>query len=561
MKEITSLFVLLLIGLLGNQCHQERSQIDLLLVNGNVYQNGSFHSTDIAVRGESIVEIGHNLSEKFSAEKEIDATDAFILPGLIDAHAHLQGVGQTVKNLNFLKDTSWQQLLDKVEEKVATTDKGTWILGRGWHQEKWLDSPEIVVEGFPSHEQLSAISPDHPVLLSHASGHGILVNAKAMELAGVSAATESPQGGYIVKDKNGNPIGVFHENAEQLITSVHRRSQESMTEEEKMAEWNEVIALAQHQFAKNGITAVHDAGIPLQNAFLFQNLASNNELQIRLYSMLSQNGLAKATEEEIKQLRDFEHSHYSCGAVKAYVDGALGSRGAWLLEDYSDMPGYRGENVTPVEQLRETARRCKENGLQLAIHAIGDRGNREVLDIFEDVMADELATARWRIEHAQHLHPQEIERMGNLNVLASMQTVHCTSDAPYVEKRLGEHRAEEGAYVWQKLLEHNVHIANGTDAPVERVNPFENIYSAVTRKSANGEAFYPEQKLTRQQAIDSYTKWNAYAAFQEEAKGSIEVGKLADFTIVDRNLLTCDEEDIPETKVLYTIVGGEIVFE
>ena len=558
MKSI--LIGVLLVVFIG--CESEtKESIDLLLLNGHVYQNGNFEAVDIAVQGDSIIAVANNLQEIYKAKKTINAENSYILPGLVDAHAHLQGVGQAANNLNFLQDTSWQQLLNKVEQKVAQAEQGEWILGRGWHQEKWTDKPTKVFEGFPSHEQLSAISPNNPVLLSHASGHGILANAKAMELAGISGETQSPIGGYIVKNESGMPIGVFHENAEQLITKVYEQSRASMTAEEQMQEWENVISLAQEQFAKNGVTGVHDAGIPLQNAFLFKDLAEQGDLKIRLYSMLAQADVVKATTEQIQELKDFEHPLYSCRAVKAYADGALGSRGAWLLQDYSDMPGYRGENVTPIDSLRLTAEICKQNGLQLAIHAIGDRGNREVLNIFENVMGGELETARWRIEHAQHLHPQEIERLGRLNVIASMQTVHCTSDAPYVEDRLGEQRAEEGAYVWQTLLANNVHIANGTDAPVERVNPFENMYSAVTRKTANGEAFYPNQTLSRQQAIDSYTIWNAYASFQEDKKGSVEVGKWADFTIVDRNLLTCDEEDIATTKVKYTIVGGDIVFE
>ena len=240
----------------------------------------------------------------------------------------------------------------------------------------------------------------------------------------------------------------------------------------------------------------------------------------------------------------------------------MGSRGAWLIEDYSDMPGYRGENVTPIKNLKKTAEISKELGLQLCIHAIGDRGNREVISVFEEVMGNDLSESRWRIEHAQHLNPEDIERIASLDILASMQTVHCTSDAPYVVKRLGEKRAEEGAYVWQTLLKKNVHIANGTDAPIERINPFENLYAAITRKRMDtGLEFYPNQKLSRKKALEIYTQGNAYSAFEEGWKGKIKEGFVADIVILDRNLLACAEDEIPSTKVLFTIVDGKVKYK
>lgn len=272
-----------------------------------------------------------------------------------------------------------------------------------------------------------------------------------------------------------------------------------------------------------------------------------------------QNTPLQTLREHIESTR--ENRFFTNTAVKAFVDGALGSRGAWLIEDYSDLPGYRGENVTPFESLEKTAEIAKELDVQVCIHAIGDRGNREVIDVFEKVAGDEIGERRWRIEHAQHLNPTDIDRIADLNIIASMQTVHCTSDAPYAVKRLGEKRIEEGAYVWQTLLNKNVHIANGTDAPIERINPFENLYAAVTRKRLdNNEAFYPNQKMSRKKALEIYTQANAFAGFQEDWKGKIEKGYVADIVILDTNLLTCEERDIPNTKVLYTLVDGQIKY-
>ena len=553
---------LFLLGALVACNTQQSEPVDLLITNGEVYFSDKNPQTiDIAVRGDSIIAIGKKLNSKYTATKQIDANGLFVMPGFVDAHAHFYGIGNTMQNLNLLGGTTWSDLLKQVEEKAKETKDGEWILGRGWHQDKWTDQPLKTIDGYPAHDELSQISLDNPVMLSHASGHGILVNQKAMNLAGITANTVSPEGGVIVKDSHGEPIGIFQENAEQLIRQAYEKSLANQSEKEKNESWLKTIEAAQNHCLENGLTGLHDAGISLQDARQFEHLANAGILNMRIYAMLSDRELQNASQSDINYLKQINHKNFSCKAVKAYMDGALGSRGAWLIEDYTDMPGYKGENVTPLESLANTAKICADNDLQLCIHAIGDRGNREVLNIFENTLQQNLANARWRVEHAQHLHPNEIKKMGDLGVIASMQTVHCTSDAPYVPDRLGDERAEQGAYVWQSLLENNVHIANGTDAPVEKVNPFENIYAAVTRQPKSSEkAFYPNQNLSRKQAIDSYTIWNAYASFSEKKKGSIEVGKLADFTIVDRNLLTCPVEDIEGTNVAYTIVGGKVLY-
>lgn len=530
--------------------------------------NGSTEPMDILIKDGEILELVPNpdlkLTENSSHEaKVIDANGNFVMPGFIDAHAHFIALGKNKSNLDFLATKSWEEIVDMVKEKATELPKGEWIVGRGWHQEKWPNLPSKMIEGFPIHEALSTVSPDHPVMLTHASGHGLIANAKAMELANINSNSKSPEGGVILFDKDGQPTGVFQENAMDLISRVYAENQKQKTEEDLAKEWLNYLRLAEEECLSQGITTVHDASISFDDALKFKDLANKDKLNVRLYSMLSdhalQNTPLQTLREHIESTR--ENRFFTNTAVKAFVDGALGSRGAWLIEDYSDLPGYKGENVTPFESLEKTAEIAKELDVQVCIHAIGDRGNREVIDVFEKVAGDEIGERRWRIEHAQHLNPTDIDRIADLNIIASMQTVHCTSDAPYAVKRLGEKRIEEGAYVWQTLLNKNVHIANGTDAPIERINPFENLYAAVTRKRLdNNEAFYPNQKMSRKKALEIYTQANAFAEFQEDWKGKIEKGYVADIVILDTNLLTCNEADIPKTKVLYTLVDGQVKY-
>ncbi len=542
-------------------CNSGGKQTGLLIDNGMVYlPDGSARVADILIVNDRIKKVAPQIDGQF--EQVIHAEGQFIMPGLIDAHAHFEGIGESKANLNLLSVPSWKQTLQLVKEQVENTPEGEWIIGRGWHQDKWTDMPEKMVAGNPVHDELSAISPNHPIMLDHASGHGILVNKKAMELAGITKETIAPEGGFIIKDEQGIPTGVFQENAENLVKDVYRSKLNGRSDAEIHQDWKRKVELAEEECLQYGITSLHDAGIQKQQTIWYQEMVDAGDLDVRIYSMISDYALTDFTMEELEDLKELNSDFFQCRAIKAYMDGALGSRGAWLLEDYHDQPGYRGENVTAIDDLKSTATLAHKLGFQLCIHAIGDRGNREVIDVFEQEMGDELATSRWRIEHAQHLHPNEIDRIGALHILASMQTVHCTSDSPFVEKRLGQQRAEEGAYVWQSLLANDVRIANGTDSPVESVNPFENMYAAVTRKrKGESEAFYGDQKLTRQQALNSYTIWNAYAAFQEEIKGSVEEGKLADLVILDTNLLTCTDEEILDVKVLKTIVGGEVKYE
>ncbi|MFQ6108634.1 MAG: amidohydrolase [Candidatus Aminicenantales bacterium] len=493
----------------------------------------------------------------------IDLEGKLAIPGFIDAHAHFTSIGQAKMRLDLTKVRNWDEIVAMVKEAVEKAQLGEWILGRGWHQEKWDKTPEPNVDGLPFHLSLSKVSPDNPVLLTHASGHSSFANAKAMDLAGITNKTPDPEGGEIVRDAKGNPIGVFRETAQGLLRRALSTSLEKRTPEQRKAERRKAVELAIEECLSKGITSVHDAGSSFETIDLFKEFAQEEKLGLRLYVMI------RVGNELLKQrLSDYRiiglgNNHLTVRSIKRAIDGALGAHGAWLLEPYSDLRSSVGLNTTPIDDLRETADIAITNEFQLCVHAIGDRGNRETLNIFEEAFKahPEKKDLRWRIEHAQHLHPNDIPRFGELRVVASMQGIHCTSDGPWVIKRLGEKRAEEGAYVWQKLMKSGAIICNGTDAPVEDVDPIPCFYATVTRRLKDGTVFYPDQRMSREEALRSYTLNGAYAAFQEDILGSLTPGKLADITILSKDIMSVPEEEILETEVLYTIVGGKILYE
>ena len=409
------------------------------------------------------------------------------------------------------------------------------------------------------HQSLSQATPEHPVLLFHASGHALFANAQAMKLAGISSETQSPAGGHIVKDKMGNPSGIFEENAMNLITDIYNKDLNAQPEAQKQALFDEQVKLASEACLRQGITSFQDAGSTFEEIQRYKTAAQSNNLPVRLWIMLLQ-----PTSDRFSQIKQTitinqGNHHLTVNAIKAYFDGALGSYGAWLLDSYTDKPNFTGQNTTPIDTITALANVAQKEGMQFCVHAIGDRANRTVLDIFQQHANRD---NRWRIEHAQHIDSIDIPRFGTLGIIPSMQAIHCTSDAPFVEKRLGPQRARIGAYPWRALLDSGAHLANGTDTPVEDVNPFHCLFAAVTRRRADTNfTFYPEQKMTRKEALLSYTAWNAYAAKEEQWKGSITPGKLADIVILNNNLLNCPDETILQTKPLFTMVGGKILFK
>jgi predicted amidohydrolase YtcJ len=519
----------------------------------------------LAARGDRIVALGTDEEiQRFvgPSTQVIDLAGQTAIPGFIEGHGHFTGLGQSRMVIDLMDTTSFEQIVEQVAEAVKTAKPGDWIQGRGWHQEKWTSVPSPNVEGFPYHDALSKVSPDNPVVLEHASGHASFANGKAMELAGVTSRTPSPPGGDIIKDKAGRPIGVFRETAAGLIDKALDAWQAAKTPEQRDADMQRAIELATEEAFSKGVTSFQDAGANLAGVARYKQAASEGKLGIRLWVMVRDSnerlreGLAR---EKVVGMAD---NHLTVAAIKVTADGALGSRGAWLLEPYADSPGSTGLNTTPMASIEETAKIAIDTGTQLAIHAIGDRANREVLNVYEAAFKanPDKKDLRWRIEHAQHISAADIPRFGQLGVVASMQGIHCTSDAPYVLARLGPARAEEGAYVWQKLMKSGAIVSNGTDVPVERIDPLASYYATVTRKTKDGTVFYGDQKMSREDALKSYT-WNAaYAAKEESLKGSLAVGKLADITVLSKDILTIPDDEILTTKVTRTIVGGKVVY-
>jgi predicted amidohydrolase YtcJ len=531
---------------------------DLVLLNGNIITvdvaGTEVHA--LASKAGRIVALGSEADiESFigPGTEVINLEGRTAIPGFIEGHAHYMRLGETKLELNLVDLSSWDDVVALVESAVAEAEPGQVISGSGWHQEKWSVRPDPNVNGMPFHDALSAISPDNPVLLGHSSGHATFANARAMEIARVTGATPDPEGGEIVRGPDGSPTGAFRETASRLL----RPAADGAPDPEP----RRVALLAQEEAFSKGITSFQDAGAGFATTDLWKGMVDDGSLKIRLYSMIRASPANLAENLESYRIIGYGDEQLTIRAIKVSIDGALGSHGAWLLAPYVDNPSTSGLNTTPLEDVEETARLAMEHGYQFNVHAIGDRGNRETLDIFE--AAYESAGPgdhRWRIEHAQHLHPDDIPRFGALGVIASMQGVHATSDAPWVEPKLGYQRAEEGAYVWQKLMQSGATIMNGTDAPVEDVSPISSYYSTVSRMPSTGKVFFPDQRMSRMEALRSYTINAAYGAFEEDLKGSLEVGKLADITVLSQDIMTIAEARIPETEVVYTIVGGEVVY-
>ena len=540
---------------------------DLVLLNGRIVtvDEDVPEAEALAVRSGRILragteeEINAYIGEKTDV---IDLGGALAIPGLIESHGHFTSLGRAKMRLDLTKAEDWDDIVSMVAEAAAETEPGEWILGRGWHQEKWSRTPMPHVEGLPVHTSISRVSPDNPVLLGHASGHSCFANAKAMEMAGITRNTADPSGGEIVKDSRGNPIGVFRETAQRPLDRVLYETLKNRTPEEVEEERRKIVVLAVEECISKGITSFQDAGSSYETIELFKTLIDEGKLPVRLNVMISESNSVLDSTVADHMLVGYADHHLTVRSIKRLIDGALGAHGAWLLEPYLSLPSSTGLCTYPVEDLKETARIAIENGFQLCVHAIGDRGNHETLDVFEETFKShpDKKDLRWRIEHAQHLHPTDIPRFGELGVIPSMQAVHCTSDGPWVYKRLGAKRAEEGAYVWQKLMDTGAVICNGTDVPVEDVDPIACYYAAVTRKMKDGNRFFPDQCMSREEALRSYTINGAYASFEEGLKGSLSPGKLADITVLSKDILTVPEDEIPDTEVLYTIIGGEIVY-
>ena len=542
----------------------------LLIYGGPIYTVDSVQTiVEAVVTKDSIILFAGNLeeAEKYKTEQTqvIDLKGKTMTPGLIEGHGHFMGLGNSELEIDLLNTTSYQEIIDIVAEAVKKAEPGEWIIGGGWHQSKWDSLPADAVNGFQTHDLLSAVTPNNPVYLSHASGHAGFANAKAMEIAGLQILSKEGidkfeiEGGEVMRDKTGRLTGIFNERAQRLI--YQHIPQDSP---EKKAKAFDLAVKACH---RNGITSFHDAGIGSQTLKFYENAKAANKMNVRLYAMLRGGDKDLLNEWYKKGPFIDPDNRLTIRSIKLSCDGALGSRGAWLLEPYTDRPGHFGHETLPMEMVQETALNGLRNGFQVCSHAIGDRANKEILDRYEAAFVElpNLKTDhRFRIEHAQHLHPDDIPRFAELGVIPAMQAVHLSSDRPWAIDRLGEKRIKEGAYMWQDLLKSGIPIVNGTDVPVEPLNPIASLYASISRKTLKGTpegGYEPEQKMTREQALKSYTLDAAYGAFEENIKGSITAGKLADFTIYNQDIMTIPEDQFLKTEIAMTIFNGDVVYK
>ena len=494
------------------------------------------------------------------------------------------GLGDALTVLDLTTARSWDEIVAKVAAAARTAPPGDWIRGRGWHQEKWSAPPQPAVEGNPVHAALSAASPANPVLLTHASGHASFANAKALALAGLDRSSADPPGGELVRDAAGELTGLLRESAQGLVGAALERTRSTRSRAEIERELRRQIRLAGEEALRHGVTSFQDAGSSFATIDFLSRLEEEGALPVRLYVMVrppvrgavgdadDADGASVSTPNTTEELDRLLPRYRSTASgddylvvrsIKRQIDGALGSHGAWLLEPYADLPRSTGLVLEPVEEIRRYAELAVRHGYQLAVHAIGDRANRAVLDVYQQVFErnGNPPNLRWRIEHAQHLDPADVPRFARLGVIASMQGIHCTSDAPWVLKRLGPERAESGAYLWRSLLASGAVISNGTDVPVESIDPLRSFHASVTRRTAAGDVFFAAQRMTRDEALRSYTLAAAYAAFEEERKGSLASGKLADVVVLSRDILTVPEEEILDARVDLTILGGKVRYE
>ena len=551
--------ILLLIG-----CETEKA--DMIIHNGTIYTMNDLMPTteSVAIRNGKIIALGkyRDLDDLITPRtKIINLNGAMMTPGLIEGHGHFYGLGLAKMQLDLSTAESYAELVSMVSDAIDSSNPGEWILGRGWHQSKWSDNADSFIKGFQTHDSLSKISPNNPVWLKHASGHAGFANQKAMDIAGVSSETEFGFGGEIIKDLSGNPTGVFNERAQGLIS---KHVDTNLGKDSDIR----AIELAVKTCLEHGITSFHDAGTGSKTITTLRSAIDKNLLKVRDYAMLTSRDTSLLNQwykngPEIGTGNDF----LTIRSIKLNADGALGSRGAWLIDEYTDRPGHFGMATQSMDYVYKVAKNGIQNGFQVNSHAIGDRANREILDQYEKVFNEFPKLSkdhRWRIEHAQHIDPKDIPRFGSLKVIASIQGIHMSSDRPWAINRLGQKRIIEGAYVWRDLINHGAILINGSDVPVEPIDPIASFYASTTRRTLKGlpnSGYEPEQKMTRIEAMKSYTINAAYGAFEEKLKGSIEIGKYADFAVFSQNLITVPDDKILETKILYTIVNGKIEYQ
>ena len=543
---------------------------DLVLLDGDIATVDSNYGivSAMAIKDYEILAVGSDdeVMQLINDEtKIIELNGRFVMPGFIEGHGHFMSLGRSKQILDLNEVNNWGEIVTKVAIAVDKAKPGEWIFGRGWHQDKWQSVPSDAVDGVPINETLNKISPENPVILGHASGHAAFWNDAALEIAGVNNETIDPEGGTIVRDSTGKATGLMRETAQRLIRGPRSEYDGRLTPQQIELQNRERVKLAAEESLRHGITSFHDAGASFETIDFFKKLESEGELDVRLYVMVrgESNALMEQALPQYKMVSE-GNDFLTVRSIKRQIDGALGAHGAWLLDPYLDLPETDGLVLETVEDISGTAEIAVKHGFQVNTHAIGDRANRETLDLYESIWKKLEVNGkklRWRIEHAQHIDPEDVPRFGGLGVIASIQAVHGTSDGPWIPSRLGDVRAKATSQPWRDLFNTGAIITNGTDVPVERIDPIASYYSSVTRRMIDGQAFYPEHKMTREEALQTYTINNAYAAFEENYKGTLSPGKYADFIVLSNNLLTIEDSDIPSTTIDMTFVGGELKYQ
>ncbi len=542
---------------------------DLVLLGGKIVTVDASmpEAQALAARGDRIVALGTD--EEIEAyigddTRVIDLDGQLAVPGLIEGHGHWMSYGASLMELDLRHAKDWDHIVGMVEEAVSEVEPGQWIVGRGWHQDKWETRPTPNVEGLPTHDSLSAVSPENPVFLSHTSGHGVFVNAKAMEAAGITRDSKDPSGGEIVRDADGNAIGMLREGSADPARQALADYQAERTPEEIDRASRRHVALAAEDALKNGITSFHDMGSSFETLDLLKTMADEGNLPLRLYMAIQE-----TAEDMEDKLDDYRLVGYGGGYLtirtigEKVLDGALGTHGGWLLEPYNDLPRSSGFEVTPVTEIEASAALAIEHDYQMAIQGIGDRAARELFNIYEREFENhpEKADLRWRIEHAQVIHPDDLPRFAELGVIPGIQGIFACSDGPWVDERLGDERTRERGYIWRSMIDSGAVVQNGTDPPVEEIDPIASFDCSVTRRLPDGSIFNADEAMTRMQALESYTINNAHAAFEEDVKGTLTPGKYADITVLSKDILTIPDDEIRDTEVVYTIIGGEVKYE
>jgi len=550
----------------GGPVDQPGHPADLVLRNGNVLtvDKSNPRAEAIAIVADRIIAVGSNqeIGDLVGDSTEvIDVMGQTVIPGFIEGHGHYTSFGSSLMKLDFRYSKSFDEIVSMVGEEAESTPTGEWIVGRGWHQDKWETKPDKLVEGLPLHDSLSAATPDHPVMLIHTSGHGVFVNKKAMLLVELDENTEPPEGGEIVRDENGRATGMMRESAQDMFRHAYAVHQAKRPPEIIEAEMRRIVKLAGEESLRHGITSFQDLGTFFDEVDVLKVMAEEGNLPVRLYMAFEE--LAADMEGRLADYRmvGYGNNFLTVRTIgEKVLDGALGTHGGWLLEPYADLPRSYGLNVVSIEEIEESARLAMQHGYQLAIQGIGDRAVRELLNIYEAEFANhpEKTDLRWRIEHAQVIHPDDVPRFATNGVIPAVQGIFACSDGPWVEDRLGPERTKERGYIFNTLVEAGAVPTNGTDPPVDEISPIGSFYCSVTRILPDGSKFQADEVYSRELALYSYTMGNAIAAFEEEIKGSLTVGKLADITVLSQNLLTVPDEKIMDTEIVMTIVGGKI---